>query len=86
MNWLYFNGKWGDYQLPDDDPNQIELFGQRKFTSGPNGPAFKSLDREKICPSDPCWVRPFLTEVESEEDLASDTSLRETDKAHKGEA
>lgn len=59
VNWLYFKGKWGDEQLPDDDPDQIEVVGQRKYSSGPTGPWYKALDRKGICPDDikPCIIR-----------------------------
>ncbi|KAJ9294834.1 hypothetical protein DTO271G3_6396 [Paecilomyces variotii] len=57
VNWLYFNGQWGDEQLPD----QTEIFGQVKYSSGPNGPKFKKLVREEVCPSSPCIVLPFRT-------------------------
>lgn len=57
VNWLYFNGQWGDDQLP----NQTEIFGQVKYSAGPNGPKFKKLVREEVCPSSPCIVLPFRT-------------------------
>jgi hypothetical protein len=34
VNWLYFNGQWGDPQLPGGPG----IFGQYKYTDGPNGP------------------------------------------------
>lgn len=63
VNWLQFDGQWGDEQLPDDWEGQVELFGQRKYTSGPNGPKFKGLDRKKMCPGKikVCVVWPFMT-------------------------
>ncbi|KAF3932387.1 hypothetical protein ABW19_dt0204872 [Dactylella cylindrospora] len=63
VNWLYFNGKWGDQQYPTSHRNQYVIFGQARFTGGPSGPLFKDLQRSGICPSSvkPCWVRPFLT-------------------------
>ena len=62
VNWLYYNGQWGDQQLPDDWDGQINLFGQRKYTSGPNGPKFKDLNRENVCPAKAsiCIPLPFL--------------------------
>jgi hypothetical protein len=57
VNWLYFDGQWGDNTLP----NQTSIFGQTKYSDGPNGPKFKDLNRTKICPSDPCVVMPFRT-------------------------
>lgn len=49
-NYLYFDGRWGDEQLPDDAEGQIVLFGQRKYVSAPEGVKFKGLVREKVCP------------------------------------
>jgi hypothetical protein len=53
--WLDFNGKWGD----DQPPNEPSIFGQAKYVAGPNGPKFKGLDRQMVCPSKPCIVLPF---------------------------
>lgn len=62
VSFLNFAGKWGDKQLPDNTPGQINIFGQRKYTSGPTGPRDKKLDRSAVCPdSKNCWVRPILT-------------------------
>ncbi|KAB8236892.1 uncharacterized protein BDW43DRAFT_297914 [Aspergillus alliaceus] len=55
VEWLNFNGQWGDDALPGGP----ELFGQKKYAAGPNGPKFKKLVREKVCPSSPCVVLPF---------------------------
>ncbi|KAL2868414.1 uncharacterized protein BJX67DRAFT_380203 [Aspergillus lucknowensis] len=55
VNWLNFNGHWGDDALQGGP----ELFGQAKYVGGPNGPKFKNLDRENVCPSDPCIILPF---------------------------
>lgn len=55
--WLNFNGKWGDDQ-PLKEPS---IFGEAKNVGGPNGPKFKSLDRQLVCPSKPCLVLPFRT-------------------------
>lgn len=60
MNWLYFEGRWGDDALPGGP----EFFGQAKWTGGPTGPKFKSLVREKVCPSSPCVVLPFRSREE----------------------
>ncbi|KAJ5780450.1 hypothetical protein N7457_005610 [Penicillium paradoxum] len=59
VGWLNFNGKWGD----DQPPNEPLIFGQAKKVGGPNGPKFKGLDRELVCPSAPCLVLPFKTFV-----------------------
>ncbi|KAJ5464287.1 hypothetical protein N7475_007422 [Penicillium sp. IBT 31633x] len=55
--WLNFNGKWGD----DQPPNEPSIFGEAKNVGGPNGPKFKKLDRQLVCPSKPCLVLPFRT-------------------------
>ncbi|OOF90832.1 hypothetical protein ASPCADRAFT_58511 [Aspergillus carbonarius ITEM 5010] len=62
VNWLEFNGQWGDDALPGGP----ELFGQAKYTAGPNGPKFKQLVRSNVCPSSPCVVLPFRIWNESE--------------------
>ncbi|KKK24202.1 hypothetical protein AOCH_000777, partial [Aspergillus ochraceoroseus] len=46
VNWLYFNGQWGDDALPGGP----ELFGEAKYSAGPNGPKFKGLTRTNVCP------------------------------------
>ena len=53
IDWLAFNGHWGDEQYPDNDLDQFCFFGIDalcKYTNGPIGPAFKQLQREKVCP------------------------------------
>ncbi|KAI5301654.1 hypothetical protein KEM56_001495 [Ascosphaera pollenicola] len=49
VNWLYFKGQWGDAQLPKGTKGQFGLFGQYKYSSGPQGPIYKKLDRETMC-------------------------------------
>ncbi|KAF2757580.1 hypothetical protein EJ05DRAFT_511370 [Pseudovirgaria hyperparasitica] len=65
--YLNYNGRWGDQEYPEDDPRQFNLFGNPRYSSGPNGPKFKSLDRKKICPGDPCIVMPFIAKRDFEE-------------------
>jgi hypothetical protein len=60
---MYYRGKWGDEQYPDEDPRQpAPFFGFRKFVSGPTGPWTKQLNRTKICPDNGilCIVRDSL--------------------------
>ncbi|KAL4975157.1 hypothetical protein BDW66DRAFT_74064 [Aspergillus desertorum] len=57
VNWLNFNGRWGDDALQGGP----ELFGQAKYVAGPNGPKFKNIQREEVCPSSPCIILPFRT-------------------------
>ncbi|KAF3926109.1 hypothetical protein ABW21_db0201133 [Orbilia brochopaga] len=58
VNWLYFQGQWGDKKY-DGQPN---IFGQTKFADGPAGPIFKELNRPNMCPSNMkvCLVLPVL--------------------------
>lgn len=62
VGYLNFNGQWGDQQLPKNAPGQKDLFGNAKFSGGPNGPKFKDLDRTKVClkKMNPCIVSPVL--------------------------
>jgi len=60
--WLLYEGCWGDPQLPDSTPGQIDVFGERKYVAGPTGPIDKNLDRTAVCPdADGCVVSSILT-------------------------
>jgi hypothetical protein len=49
VGWLYFTGRWGDFQYPDSDHRQFSLFGAaHRFESGPTGPAYKNLGRKEV--------------------------------------
>ncbi|XPS94311.1 hypothetical protein M3J09_003632 [Ascochyta lentis] len=62
LGWLGFRGRWGDREYPDSDERQVELFGQKKFVSGPTGPVDKQLDRKEVCPDNGilCILRSVL--------------------------
>ncbi|KAK3674348.1 hypothetical protein LTR78_005817 [Recurvomyces mirabilis] len=65
VNWLYFNGHWGDQQYPNSDPRQTTIFGisgTQKYQGGPTGPEDKQLNRTNVCPDngDTCIVRTIL--------------------------
>jgi hypothetical protein len=51
VGWFYFEGRWGDFQYKKDDPRQDNLLGLAwKYETGPNGPAFKNLQRKNVWP------------------------------------
>jgi hypothetical protein len=60
--FLNYDGQWGDEEYPDSDPRQDSFFGVAKYGSGPNGPKFKQLNRDDVCPDNGilCIVRPIL--------------------------
>ena len=49
VNYLYFQGQWGDQEYGDDHPGQLKFMDYHKWTSGPTGPFDKHLDREEVC-------------------------------------
>lgn len=59
-----YTGQWGDEQYPDSDPRQHKILGinaAAEFTSGPNGPEDKQLNRTDVCPTgEACVVRTAL--------------------------
>jgi hypothetical protein len=55
-DWFHFSGAWGDETYDLCDKRQWRLFGQYHYVSGPQGPKFKKLDREKVCSSDNCKI------------------------------
>ncbi|KAK2624594.1 hypothetical protein QTJ16_005787 [Diplocarpon rosae] len=50
VNWLYFEGRWGDDQFPRGREGQEEFHGYVKWLPGPKGPLDKHLDRVDVCP------------------------------------
>lgn len=53
VGWFYFQGRWGDFRYKKEDKRQEDLLGLAwKYDSGPNGPAFKKLQRANVWPGD----------------------------------
>ncbi|KAL7623402.1 Vacuolar protein sorting-associated protein 62 [Parahypoxylon ruwenzoriense] len=48
-NWFHYKGTWGDKLYGLNDARQWRLFGQYHYVTGPQGPKFKNLGREKVC-------------------------------------
>lgn len=66
VNWLYFNGRWGDKQYLESYSRQELVLGIKelaKYGNGPAGPRDKQLNRTEVCPDDGnlCIVRDILT-------------------------
>lgn len=73
VNWLAFTGHWGDKRYPHDDKSQscfLSIDAFCRYTDGPTGPAFKQLQRKKVCPDNgiPCIVRSILVQRASDEE------------------
>ncbi|KAK7743285.1 hypothetical protein SLS53_004370 [Cytospora paraplurivora] len=51
-SFLYYAGRWGDLQYPDDNPRQqtVPYFGMKRYVSGPTGPLTKQLVRKQLSP------------------------------------
>ncbi|KAI0177536.1 hypothetical protein BJ166DRAFT_25813 [Pestalotiopsis sp. NC0098] len=51
-SFLYFSGRWGDIQYPDEDPRQrtVPYFGLKRYVTGPTGPLTKQLVRKGLSP------------------------------------
>lgn len=47
--WLNFPGHWGDKAYPLEDHRQYRFAGQYHYVSGPLGPKYHRLGRERIC-------------------------------------
>ncbi|KAE9961246.1 hypothetical protein EG328_004402 [Venturia inaequalis] len=53
IGWFYFKGRWGDFRYKKEDPRQDSLLGVAwKYETGPDGPAFKNLQRKNVWPGD----------------------------------
>jgi hypothetical protein len=61
VNYLYFEGKWGDDERLTEMEGQENFHGFKKWTGGPEGPLNKHLDRKDVClPGRECLVRSSL--------------------------
>lgn len=51
-SFLYFAGRWGDFQYPDNHPRQktVPYFSLKRYVSGPRGPTTKQLVRKGLFP------------------------------------
>ncbi|KAJ9141668.1 Vacuolar protein sorting-associated protein [Pleurostoma richardsiae] len=61
-SWFHFDGTWGDELYGLGDIRQWRLFGQYHYVTGPLGPKFKHLGREKVCQTDRCRVLQSIEE------------------------
>ncbi|KAI1389534.1 uncharacterized protein F4822DRAFT_203925 [Hypoxylon trugodes] len=55
-SWFHYKGTWGDRLYGLDDARQWRLFGQYHYVTGPQGPKFKNLGREKVCQTWRCRI------------------------------
>ncbi|KAI1372033.1 hypothetical protein F4677DRAFT_433802 [Hypoxylon crocopeplum] len=55
-DWFHYKGTWGDKLYGLDDVRQWRLFGQYHYVTGPQGPKFKNLGREKVCQTWRCRI------------------------------
>ncbi|EQB45583.1 putative vacuolar protein sorting-associated protein TDA6 [Colletotrichum gloeosporioides] len=55
-SWFHYAGPWGDKLYSLADMRQWRLFAQYHYVSGPLGPKFKRLDREKLCITTRCRI------------------------------
>ncbi|PKS07548.1 hypothetical protein jhhlp_006152 [Lomentospora prolificans] len=55
-SWFHYGGTWGDKLYSLADMRQWRLFGQYHYVTGPLGPKFKALDRQKMCTTDRCTI------------------------------
>ncbi|XMA19656.1 hypothetical protein WAI453_012447 [Rhynchosporium graminicola] len=49
VNYLYYQGRWGDDQLPLEQHGQEDFHKFMKWVAGPLGPWFKDLNRRDVC-------------------------------------
>ena len=60
--WFHYAGRWGDQLYGLDDRRQGRLFGQYHYVTGPEGPKFKNLAREKMCFTRRCRILHSIAE------------------------
>jgi hypothetical protein len=48
-SWLQWQGYWGDEQYTGSSHGQYCIFGECRFTGGPQGPVTKNLGRQAMC-------------------------------------
>lgn len=53
-SWFHYDGTWGDEVYELADKRQWRLFGQYHYLTGPQGPKFKNLERQKVCQTQRC--------------------------------
>ncbi|ETS74562.1 hypothetical protein PFICI_13046 [Pestalotiopsis fici W106-1] len=61
-DWFHYEGPWGDTLYGLDDMRQWRLFGQYHYVTGPVGPKFKNLGREKVCQNWRCRILNSISE------------------------
>ncbi|EPE02697.1 vacuolar protein sorting-associated protein [Ophiostoma piceae UAMH 11346] len=55
-SWFHFRSPWGDETYELGDARQWRLFGQYHYITGPQGPKFKNLGRNKVCQTKRCRI------------------------------
>jgi hypothetical protein len=65
--WLSWEGYWGDNQYPSGSYGQYCLFGECKYTGGPQGPISKNLERTAMCQDESsCTVYDNINDLTSQ--------------------
>ncbi|KAI5292636.1 hypothetical protein KEM55_007662, partial [Ascosphaera atra] len=83
VNWLYFQGHWGDNRLPKGTKGQVEMFGQYKYDTGPTGPFFKNLGRQEMCAKG-CEIQWDEIKKSADEQIDAARAKAETEFKEKG--
>jgi hypothetical protein len=61
-DWFHYQGPWGDKFYRLDDTRQWRFFGQYHYVTGPRGPKFKNLGRERVCQNWRCRILQSIAE------------------------